>query len=171
MPKKLKDINQAVMNQIRQGKLKMRPKVYFILGSLLTFTGLVFSVFTSIFFISLMRFSLQSYGPMAKYRLEHLLSIFPWWVIIPAILGLVIGIWLLRQYSFSYKISFKMIAIGFVIAIIIAGWLIDIIGLNNVLLQQRPMQGMRQYFQERNIQPGLNGGKIRNALPEFRNSR
>lgn len=154
MSKESNNIAGAVMDRIHQSKIKMRPKVYFGIGSFLAFVGLVFSIFTSIFLVSLMRFSLRTHGPMGEYRLEQLLSSFPWWTPIFAIFGLIIGIWLLRRYDFSYKINFKVIIIGIVFAIIVAGWLIDMAGLNNILLRRGLMQGMmRQYLEENNIQP------------------
>lgn len=130
------------MNKIHQNKIKMRPKVYFIIGSLLTFIGVVFSLFTSVFLVSLIRFSLRSHGPMKAYRLEQLISNFPWWTVIFAIAGLFIGIELLRRYDFSYKINFKFIVVGVFFAIVIAGWLIDMTGLNNTLMHRGHMQGI-----------------------------
>ncbi len=154
MPKELKNITQGVMDKIHHDKIKMRPKAYFVIGSLLSFMGLVASMLISIFLIGLIRFFLRTHGPMAEYRLEQIISSFPWWTIIVAILGLVIGIWILRRYDFSYKINFKIVVIIFIIAIIITGWIIDMTGLNDTLFRRGPMQGMmKQYFQENSIQP------------------
>ena len=163
MSKELKNITGAVMDRIHQGKIKMRPRVYFVIGSLLTFIGLVASMLTSVFLVGLMRFSFRSHGPMGEYRLEELLSRFSWWGPVLAILGLVIGIWLLRRYDFSYKINFKAMIFGIVVAIIVAGLVLDMTGLNDVLLRRGPMQGiMRQYFQENNIQPSPGWGGQKN---------
>jgi len=163
MSKELKNITGVVMDRIHQGKIKMRPRVYFVIGSLLTFIGLVTSMLTSVFLVGLMRFSFRSHGPMGEYRLDQLLSNFPWWTAVIAIMGLVIGIWLLRRYDFSYKISFKVIIVGVVSAIIVAGLLIDMTGLNDALLRRGPMQGMmKQYFQENNIQPSPGWGGQKN---------
>ena len=165
MSKELKNITGAVMNKIHHGEIKMRPKLYFVVGSLLTFLGLVASMLISVFFVGLIRFSLRTHGPMGEYRLDQMLSSFPWWAVVVAILGLVIGIWLLRRYDFSYKINFKVIAISFVVAIIVAGWIIDMTGLNDTLFRQGPRQGiMRQYLQENNIQPGQERGEWKNNL-------
>ncbi len=148
------------MDQIHDKKIKMRPRIYFVLGSILTFVGLVSSVVISIFLFGLMRFSLRSHGPMASYRLDQILSSFPWWAPILAIVGLVVGIWLLRKYEFSFKVNFKVIIIGFIFAVIVGGWIIDSIGLNDVLIRRGPMQGMmRQYMQENNIQDGYGNGQ------------
>jgi hypothetical protein len=155
MSKELKNITDAVMNRIHQDKIKMRPRVYFLIGSLLTFIGLVASILTSVFLVGLMRFSFRSHGPMGEYRLAELLSRFSWWGPVLAVLGIVIGVWLLRRYDFSYKINFKVMIFGIVVAIIVAGLVLDMTGLNDVLLRRGPMQGiMRQYFQENNIEPG-----------------
>ncbi len=149
MSVELKDVTGTIMDKIHGGEIKMRPRVYFVIGSLLTFTGLVLSILTSIFLIGLVRFSLRAHGPMAEYRLEELLSRFSWWGPICALLGLVIGIWFLRRYDFSYKINFKVIIIGFIAAIVVAGWVLDMTGLNDVLFHQGPM---RQYLQENSLQ-------------------
>jgi uncharacterized membrane protein YdcZ (DUF606 family) len=152
MPKELKNITQNVMNKIRHDKIKMRPKAYFIIGSLFSFMGLIASMLISIFLIGLIRFFLRTHGPMAEYRLEQMISSFPWWAIIVAILGLAIGIWILRRYDFSYKINFKIVVIIFIIAIIITGLIIDMTGLNDVLWRKGPMRGMmKQYFQENSM--------------------
>lgn len=141
------------MNKIHHDKIKIRPRIYFIVGSVLTFFGLVASVVTSIFLVGLIRFSLRAHGPMGEYKIDQLLSSFPWWVPVFATLGIVLGVWLLRQYDFSYKIDYKVIIIGFVATVIMAGWVIDMIGMNDALSRRGPMQGiMRQYLQDNNIQ-------------------
>lgn len=147
------------MDQIHEDKIKMRPKIYFIAGSILTFVGLVSSVIVSVFLIGLIRFSLRSHGPMASYRLDGILSSFPWWAPVLAIVGLIAGIWLLRKYDFSFKVNLKIVIIGFILAVIVGGWVIDSIGLNDILIRRGPMQGiMRQYMQDNNIQGGQDGG-------------
>lgn len=141
------------MDQIHEEKIKMRPKAYFILGSILTFVGLVSSVVVSIFLVGLIRFSLRLHGPMASYRLDQILSSFPWWAPVLAIVGLVAGIWLLRKYDFSFKVNFKVVIIGFILAVIVGGWIIDSVGLNDALIRRGPMRGMmRQYMQDNIIQ-------------------
>lgn len=161
MSKELKNITNTVMGKIHEGSIKMHSKTYFIIGSVLTFVGLVGSALSTIFIISLIRFFLRSHGPMSGYRLDQLLTSFPWWVAILAVLGLVIGIRLLRQYDFSYKIDFKIVLIIFVAVVIVSGWIIDMSGLNDVWFSRGLMpRGMRQYFQENNIQYGPRSDRI-----------
>ena len=167
MSKKLENITDNIMGQIHDEKIKMRPKVYFIAGSILTFVGLVSSVVISVFLIGLIRFSMRSHGPMADYKLDQLLSAFPWWILAIAIIGMIAGIWLLRTYDFSFKIDFAVIIVGFVLAVIVGGWVIDSIGLNDVLVQHGPMQGMmRQYIQNTTSQ-GARGMRRMEIRPEI----
>lgn len=153
MSEELKNITENVMEQIHKGKVKMKPKVYFVIGSILTFIGLISSVIGSIFLIGLVGFSLRSHGPMGQIRLNQMISNFPWWTIILAILCLVIGIWLIRQYDFSYKKNSWLIISGFILAIIFAGWVIDMSGLNDKMFRRGPMKGiMQNYLKEKNIE-------------------
>lgn len=153
MPKELKNITENVMNQIHEGKAKMKPKIYFIIGSILTFIGLISSVIISIFLVGLTRFLLRSHGPMVQYRFDQIISNFPWWTIILAILGLVIGIWLIRQYDFSYKKNPWVVIFGFILAIIVSGYVVDITGLNDTMFQYGPMKGvMNRLLQGNNFQ-------------------
>jgi hypothetical protein len=152
MSKELKNITDNIMDQIHKEKIKMRPKAYFILGSIITFMGLVFSIVTSVFLFGLIRFTLRAHGPMASYRFDKILSSFPLWAPALAIVGLVVGVWLLRKYDFSFKLNFKLIVAGFILAVIAGGWIIDIIGLNDALSRRGPMKGMmRQYIQDNDI--------------------
>lgn len=149
MSTELKNIDEKVMAKIRDGQLKMRPKIYFVAGSGLAFVSLVSSLIFSVFLFGLIRFSLRSHGPMGSYRLDQMLASFPWWSLVLAIGSLALGIFLIRRYSFSYKLDFKIIVIGFVLAVIAAGWLVDVMGLNDTWSRRGPMRGfMRQYYQE-----------------------
>ena len=152
MSEELKNITENVMNQINQGKAKMKPKIYFVIGSILTFVGLISSIIVSIFFVGLIRFSFRSHGPMGQYKFDQMISNFPWWIAILAILSLIVGIWIIKKYDFSYKKNPLFIVIGFVLMVLAAGWLIDTTGLNDILLHRGPMKGMmRGYLQ--NITP------------------
>ena len=140
------------MSKIDAGEIKMKPKWYFILGSIFTFIGLVSTVVVSTFSIGLIRFSLRSHGPMAEYKFDQMIADFPLWTLALAILGLILGIWLIRRYDFSYKIKPWLVITGFILAIIIGGYIIDVTGINDVISRQGPMRGMmKNYIQNNNI--------------------
>lgn len=140
MPKEIKNISDQVMSKIHDGKLKMRPRVYFVFGSILTFVGLVASIATSVFAVGLIRFLARSNG-IWNHKLSRMLSIFPWWLLALAILGLVLGIILIRKYDFSYKVDFKKAIILTILTIVLSGLLVDALGFNDLLARKGLMRG------------------------------
>lgn len=157
MSKDLNEISQRVMKGIRSGELKMRSRLYFVIGSILVFIGLVVTTITSVFLVGLIRFSWRSHGPMAEIRFNQLASSFPWWAVILALVGLFFGVWLLRRYDFSYKHSFKVIIIIFILGVFACGWLIDVWGVNEIFYQRR---GWRRIYCQENCpdRPLINSG-------------
>ncbi len=143
-----------VMERIRLGKLTMRPRLLFVLGSILAFVGLVASVIASTFLVGLVRFSLRTHGPMGDYRFAQIMEGFPWWSFLLAVAGLAFGVWLLRRYELSYKHNFVTLVVMFVTAVILAGVLMDSIGLNDALLRRGPMQGMMRGVLHQDAQQG-----------------
>ena len=152
MSKELKNITENVMGQIHQGKIKMKPRLYFVVGSILTFLGAISAFVVSVFLVGLIRFSLRTHwGRGAQYKWDQMLSDFPWWIIIFTIISLGIGIWLIRKYDFSYKIKPWFVISGFILIIVTAGFLVDKMGLNDTLLHRGPMkETMNKYFQNKN---------------------
>lgn len=135
------------MEQIKSGKVKMKPRWYFILGSISIIIGLVGLTIASVFLMGLISFSLRTHGPMGAIRFEQMLNNFPWWAVGLAAAGICSGIWTLKKYDFSYKKNFPLIVIGFILSIIIAGWILDTMGVNEVL-RRRTM--MRRFYQQYN---------------------
>lgn len=126
------------MSLIRKGQAKMKPKWYFVLGSLAMLGGFVGLTILSVFLISVMFFSLKTHGPMGNIRYAQLLITFPWGAIIIAAVGIWLGILLLKRYEFSYKKNFSLIVIGFVLAVFLSGWLIHYTGLDSVWIRGGP---------------------------------
>ncbi len=140
MSEPLNNITKQVMGRIHTEHIKMRPRWYFVLGSLATFVGLVMSILASVFLLSFIKLSMHGSGKMAEYKMDELLSHFSWWGPVIALGSLLLGLWLLRQYEFSYKKNFGLIAIGFVLAIVVASFILDMSGLNEVMLQHGPFR-------------------------------
>lgn len=134
------------MSKIEKGEISMKPKIYFLAGSLFAGIGLAASIVASTFLIALFRFSLRTHGPMGEYRFQELVTNFPWWALILAIVGMVAGIKLLRKYDFSYKHNFLFVVALFIASIILAGFLVDMSGLNDVWFRQGPMRGVMQKY-------------------------
>ena len=137
------------MSRIKREHITMKPRWYFIFGSLAMVIGLVGLSMLSIFFVNVTVFSLRAHGPMGAIRYQQLLSSFPWWAPGLAIIGLGFGIWMLKKYEFSYKKNFLLVILGFVAAIIVSGVLIDYLGINTFLSRQGHM---RRFYQQVEVQ-------------------
>ena len=130
----LKEIEYSVMEKIHSGKVKMRPKIFFIGGSILIFLGLFLSIISSSVFISLVKFILRSNGKISYYGIEQLENSFPWILVFLAIGSIAIGVLMLKQYDFSYKKNFWVIIIIFITSVTAAGYLLDEIRFNEYMI-------------------------------------
>ncbi len=131
----------------------MRPRWYFIAGSISTIVGVVSLSVVAIFLTNLTFFLLRRHGPMAQWRLQEMLASFPLWIPLLAALGIGVGIWLLRRYDFSYKQNFLLIMVGFLAAILISGFFIDRLGLNDHWARRGQM---RHFYQTLELPSGMN---------------
>jgi len=132
------------MAKVESSEISMKPRWYFILGSLSLILGLVALCIGSIFLTNLTFFLLRQHGPMAQWRLESMLSSFPVWIPLLAVFGTVTGIWMLKKYDFSYKKNFALIALAFMISIVVAAYAIDSLGLNDIWSTKRPVNRLYQ---------------------------
>ncbi len=133
-------LEETIMEKVKSNEISMKPKWYFVVGSILTVTGLVGFSIGAVFLTNLTLFLLRRHGPMGQWRLEQLLTSMPIWIPILAVVCIVIGIWLLRKYDFSYKENFKLIIFGFILSVVLAAFVIDQLGLNDTWSRQGPMR-------------------------------
>ncbi len=147
--KKIKksDIAEDVMTQIMSNKIVMKPRWYYVLGTVLSLVGLICSSFVAIFLTNLTIFMLKQHGPNGSWRLQQILESFPFWVPILAVVGMVGGVWLLKKYDFSYQKNFKSIIGIFVATILLTAALLDYTGLSSFWMKKEPM---RRFYQQQN---------------------
>lgn len=151
------DFESEIMDKVRSKQIAMRPKWYFVAGSLLTLIGVVSATLSAIFLTGVTFFALRGHGMMAQWRLNTLVESFPLWLPVLAVAATLAGLWLLRQYNFSYKNNFVLIILGFVAAIVLAGFAFDVLGFNEAWSERPHMRGFyRQIQQEQGTdwQPG-----------------
>lgn len=157
-----------IISQIKAGEIKMKPKWYFIMGSLAMFFGLVGLSMVTVFLVNLSIFLIRRNGPPIPWKLQAILSTFPWWVPIVAILGIILAIWLLKKYDFSYKKNFPLLIVGFILSVLLAGVLLDKLGLNEYLSSGR----MRKFYQNVELHNSKDGSvkgiNQRNKHPNIR---
>ena len=124
------DISQEIMAQIHAGHIKMRPKLYFLVGSILLGIGLAGVVLLSILFFAITTFHFRTGLPheylyFGRLGIKPFINTIPWFPIIITTLSLVAGIKLTQRFDFSYQKRYLSILIGAVTAIVIIGIVVD----------------------------------------------
>jgi len=164
---KHKEINfeKEIMSKVASGRISMKPKWYFVLGSFFSIVGLIAFSIMSVFLVNIILFLLRKHGPMGQWRIEMMLESFPIWIPVLAVLSIFMGIWLLNKYDFSYKKNFSTIILGFIASIVIAGFFIDQMGLNDVWSRKGMMRNFYQRIENKeSIFPNSSGkGIIQNG--------
>ena len=158
------NIEKEILSQIKTGKINMKPKWYFVTGSILSIAGLVGLSMGVVYLINLSVFFLKRNGPINSWRIQVMIASFPWWIPVLAFIGIIVGAWLLKKYDFSYRKNFALIVITFVISVLFAGLLIDRLGLNEYLSKGR-MRGFYQRYEQRD---GSGRGSIRGVKQNYR---
>lgn len=146
-----KDVKKEITSQIKEGKLKMKPKWYFWFGSALLFQGTLAVVLIGTYVSNLCFYSLRVHGPfgylfLGKQGLEPFIATFPWKMLLIAGLSLLIGFKLLQKYEFSYTRHSVQILFVLMFTILFAGLLTDLAGFNE---KYRLHRYMNPIFSER----------------------
>lgn len=137
-----KDIKTEITSQIKEGKLKMKPKWYFWLGSALLFQGTLAVLLIGTYVSNLCFYSLRVHGPfgylfLGKDGLQPFIATFPWKMLLIAGLSLFIGFKLLQKYEFSYTKHSLYILFALAFTVLLAGLLTDLAGFNETFRLHR----------------------------------
>lgn len=138
------DLEHSVMTKVRANEITMRPRWFFVVGSLAKLVGLTASAVMLLYLVNLSLFLLRDHGPMGEWRLQQILASFPLYVPLLAMVGVATGIWLLKKYDFAYKRNFLFIVTLCLIAILLSGLILDTTGLSDIFLRRGPARGMYQ---------------------------
>lgn len=139
-----KPLSEKISAIIKQQHVHMRPRAYFIIGSVLLGAGLVASLLVAIFFVSVIIFRLRVNAPFSYLGDHGNLGLFaqniPWIPIVIAIIGVTGGIIIMKKFDFSYRHAFLGIAGGVILSIGVVGLLFDTVGLPEQAEKVRPLQ-------------------------------
>jgi len=144
------DIQQSILQKINQGEIKMRPRYYFIFGSILITIGTIGVIIAGTFFVSHAIFMSQrsplisflGFGPQG---ISPFLQTFPWLSVIVATLSIVLGILFLRHYDFSYKTDSKTFVLIVVGTVLTMGIITNLSGLNEQFETFEPTHGLYNF--------------------------
>lgn len=157
--KKLSEkLEKNVLEMIQYKKIEMKPKWYFWLGSALMFVSVLGLSMAVIFLLSLQAFFLRKNGPFSDLRFQLILQSFPWWLPLLAIGGVILALWLMKKYDFSYQKNFGAIALAFVLTLMLAGVLLDKLGLNDFLSRGKFGRYYQRMEIRQDVRPGMGGG-------------
>lgn len=151
-------VQKEIMTKILSGEISMKPKWYFVVGSVVGWLSLVGISIGLIYLTNLTFFLLRKHGPMGQWRLEAIIENFPWWIIPLGMLGVLVSVWLLKKYDYSYKKNFPLIIFGFVLSIVVAAFVVDKTGLNEAWFQRGAMRKFYQQIENKNVYPGRVNG-------------
>jgi len=157
-------LEKEIMSKVNSGGITMKPKWYFVAGSVFIIFGTIAATVAAVFLINLTIFLIKRQGP-GYGKLAMMLESFPFWIPILAVLGIGVGILLLRKYDFSYKKNFFVVAAGFIASVVIAGFVIDRLGLNDIWSRRGLMKGFYQRIENQdNVFPNSPGkGSFQNG--------
>lgn len=143
-------MQKVVMEKIESGRVKMKPKWYFVIGSAFMALGFISFTVAAVFLTNLTVFLIRKRGPGIG-RLNIMLDNFPLWIPVLAVLGIVLGIWFLKKYDFSYKKNFWLIIAGFIVSILLAAFVMDNLGLNETWSRGRMMRRFYQGIENQEV--------------------
>lgn len=139
-----KPLSEKISNIIKQRHVHMRPRAYFVIGSVLLGAGLVASLLVAVFFVSVIIFRLRTNAPFMYLQnhggLSPFLGNIPWVPFIIALVGISGGILIMKKFDFSYRHAFLGIAGGVILSIGVVGLIVDTVGLPEQAEKIRPLQ-------------------------------
>lgn len=125
-----KSIRDAVLSKIKKGDVKMRPKTYFLLKTILIVAGVLVACSLIIFLISFISFHLLASGiwylPSFGFRgFGIYLRLLPWFLIFISLALILVLEILSKRFSFVWRrpIFYSLLAI--ILIALIGGFIID----------------------------------------------
>lgn len=173
---------EEVMKKIHKGQIRMRPRIYFVLGSVMVGVGLVLLVglsalVTHAFYVRLVVLARMGFENVSLGWCLMWMRFFPWEMLIVAMLMILVGGYLLRKYEFVYKRGLGLALVVMVLVIVVLTMLMNWFGLDGFVRQKPVLKQLYMYqehprgldeWRERYLGPGTPGsGKVR-GVKQFR---
>ena len=129
-------IGKSVMDQIKSGKVHMKPRAYYSLLTIATTGAVVLAGITITYLSSIMFFWLRvvtadtmAYG--ARANLNDAIASFPWWALIAAAILLYVAVSLVRKQGRMYKHKTSSIVAVIVAGAIVLGFVLSLLNIGN----------------------------------------
>jgi xanthosine utilization system XapX-like protein len=165
----MRNIQDTIIQKIKDGEVSMKPRWHFLLESFLWIVGGVMVFLIAIYLLSFVMFILRVSGvglvPLYGMRgIIFLIATSPWVLIITT--GLFIGILyvLVRRYSFSYRTPVIYTLLGTVIGVLVLSSIIHMLAMHaqlRSLSERHAIPGFSQLYKRMPERPeGIYFGKI-----------
>ena len=124
-----KSISDAVLNKIKSGQVKMRPKMYFILRAILVMLAVIGVALFTLFLISFINFNLRASGvlflPDFGFRgIGLFFKSLPWLLILVALLLIIVLEVLVKRFSFTYRRPILYSVLAIIIIVFLGSFII-----------------------------------------------
>ncbi len=144
-----KPLADQISEQIKSNKLKMKPRGYFVAGSLILGIGLAGVITIALFFIGVLVFRFRVHAPFEYLRfgsggLTPFFHNLPWAPFLISIVGIVAGLYMIKRFNIGYRHVFIGVAIGFVLTLTIFGLILDVAGLPEKIQDVEPFESFFQ---------------------------
>lgn len=121
---------KKVLSKIKKDQIKMRPRVYFVLKSVLIICSVFFVALFVLYLTSFILFALRASGAwylsgFGFYGLKASFILLPWLLIIIAVVLFVVLEIFVRHFSFAYHRPILYLIIGIVILTLLGSFIID----------------------------------------------
>lgn len=119
-------IQSAVLDQIRSGKVRMKPRVYFSLLTALTALAVGAAALVMSYLVSIMSYisriqTADTPARGARANLSEALQNFPWWAVVLVALLLAAALWLMRTHGRMYRHRMSVLVLAFLLVSVALG--------------------------------------------------
>lgn len=133
------NLSDVLLDKIKKGEIKMRPRIYFIAKLVLLVLGTAVITFFAIFIASFIFFMIRASGLMflpsfGFMGIKLLLLSLPWVLILGLLILVATSELFMKHFSFVYKNPILYSLLAIIIVILIGGFLIDNSGFHTSML-------------------------------------
>jgi hypothetical protein len=172
-----KSMGAAVFEKIKNGQVKMHPRIYFVLKSILAVFAIVFSVLFILYLVSFIIFSLRASGTwfMPKFGFPGLKIFFahlPWILIVVAAAFVVLLEVFAKRFNFIYRKPILYSFLSILLMAMIGGFLLEKTPLHSVLFSKARagnFPGMGYIYREFGGAPKMREGQLGVIITVFEN--
>jgi hypothetical protein len=136
-----KSIQENILTAIETGRVKMRPRWYFVVRTTLLIVGVILSVLALLYLASLIMFVLHrtgvwfapAFGPRG---LREFLFDVPWVLVLLVTIFIILVQLLVNRFAFSHARPLMYWALGIIVLVLVGGFIINQTSVHQGLFRQ-----------------------------------